>query len=65
MKNPAYVICFLVVFFFAGLGYAQDQKSFPDDPVILELIENECLLQLENLQLKKNELERQLRVVDA
>lgn len=33
-------------------------KPLPDDPAVLELIENECLLNIENIRLKQNELQR-------
>lgn len=55
------MVTFLFIFMFGGLAYAQEAEEpvLPDDTAMLELIENECLLNLRLIQLSVQNLQLQ------
>ena len=65
MKGKILAVTLIILVSFVGIAICQDQKPLPDDLQTLELIENECLLNIDNITLKQRQMQIDFRVLQA
>ena len=66
MKRLILLVSLTIMFSFVNLAVCQDaKKPLPDDPEMLALIENECILNIQLIDQKKERMQIDFQILNA